>query len=66
MVGGESEKDYGPPAYSNKIANCGVLPKSLAVGGMPGIEWIIGSDLLRQGAIGLDLRHNRHRDPETG
>jgi hypothetical protein len=43
------------------IANCGVLPKSLAsmVGGMTGIDWIIGTDLLRQGAIGLDLRHNR-------
>ena len=43
------------------IANCGVLPESLAsmVGGMTGIEWIIGTDLLRQGTIGLDLRHNR-------
>jgi Ca-activated chloride channel family protein len=42
-------------------ANCGVLPASLAtiVSGMTGIEWIIGTDLLRQGAIGLDLRHNR-------
>jgi Ca-activated chloride channel family protein len=43
------------------IANCGVLPESLAsmVGKMTGTEWIIGTDLLRQGAIGLDLRHNR-------
>jgi hypothetical protein len=43
------------------IANCGVLPESPAstAGGMTGIEWIIGTDLLRQGAIGLDLRHNR-------
>jgi Ca-activated chloride channel family protein len=42
-------------------ANCGVLPASIAtmVSGMTGIEWIIGTDLLRQGAIGLDLRHNR-------
>jgi hypothetical protein len=42
-------------------ASCGVLPASLAtmVSGMTGIEWIIGADLLRQGAIGLDLRHNR-------
>jgi hypothetical protein len=42
------------------IANCGVLPESLAsmVGKMTGTEWIIGTDLLRQGAIGLDLRHN--------
>jgi hypothetical protein len=43
------------------IANCGVLPESLAsiVGKMTGIEWIIGTDLLRQGAIAFDLRHNR-------
>jgi Ca-activated chloride channel family protein len=43
------------------IVNCGVLPASLAtmVSGITGIEWIIGTDLLRQGAIGLDLRHNR-------
>jgi hypothetical protein len=41
-------------------ANCGLLPESLAslVAGTTGIEWIIGTDLLRQGAIGLDLRHN--------
>ena len=42
------------------IANCGVLPEALAslVEKATGIEWIIGTDLLRQGEIGLDLRHN--------
>lgn len=43
------------------IANCGLLPKSSAstADGMTNIEWVLGTDLLRQGAIGLDLRHNR-------
>jgi len=43
------------------IANCGVMPEALAklVSGMTGIEWVVGTDLLRQGAIGFDLRHNR-------
>ena len=43
------------------IANCGVLPEALAklVSRTAGIEWIVGTDLLRQGAIGFDLHHNR-------
>ncbi|WP_348263251.1 VWA domain-containing protein [Telmatobacter sp. DSM 110680] len=47
-------------AQHSFIANCGVLPEALAslVGKATGIEWVIGTDLLRQGAIGLDLRHN--------
>lgn len=43
------------------VANCGVLPKPLGalLGGMTGIEWVIGADLLRQGTIGLDLCKGR-------
>jgi len=43
------------------VANCGVLPDSLAslLRGVTTLEWIIGTDLLRAGSIGLDLSHNR-------
>jgi Ca-activated chloride channel family protein len=43
------------------VANCGVLPDSMTtlLSGMIGIEWIIGTDLLRQGAISLYLRSGR-------
>jgi Ca-activated chloride channel family protein len=39
------------------LANCGILPDSAAkmLHGMTGIEWVIGTDLLRQGIIGIDL-----------
>jgi hypothetical protein len=42
------------------VANCGVLPDSLVslLSGVTAIEWIIGTDLLRAGSIGLDLSHN--------
>jgi Ca-activated chloride channel family protein len=42
-------------------ANCGILPDSAAklLHGMTGIEWVIGTDLLRQGVIGIDLDNGR-------
>jgi Ca-activated chloride channel homolog len=42
-------------------AECGILPDRLAttVRSLTGLEWIIGTDLLRQGKIGVDLR-NQH------
>jgi hypothetical protein len=54
------EIDVEIAAHQFKVT-CGALPETLSklVKGMTGIEWIIGADLLRQGAIGLDLRHNR-------
>jgi predicted aspartyl protease len=43
------------------VANFGVLPDSLAsiLSGTTGIEWIIGTDLLRQGVISFDLKRPR-------
>jgi hypothetical protein len=43
------------------LANCGILPDSVArlLQAMAGIEWIIGTDLLRQGIIGVDLGGGR-------
>jgi len=42
-------------------ADCGVLPEQLAsmTRAVTGFEWIIGTELLRQGRIGLDLSAKR-------
>ncbi len=42
-------------------ARCGVIPEALAdlLGGMTGIEWIIGADLLRLGIFSFDLRQHQ-------
>jgi hypothetical protein len=43
------------------LANFGVLPGSIAsiLSGTAGVEWIIGTDLLRQGVITFDLQRPR-------